>query len=572
VDLIVQRAAGNAFFLEELIRAASEGRTEMPETIVAMIDSRLGALEDASRRILRAASVFGETFWKGSVRVLVGDDAEDLGPKLDDLARREFLTRREGSRVAGEVEYTFRHALVRDGAYAMLTKADRVLGHRLAAEWLEKVGEGAAHVIAEHFAKSGDGRAVGAYLRAAEQAFESNDLATAIDCAERGIDLGAVGETRGALHAVRASALLWRGDLAEFERATAALVSEGTDVWWNAVERLVNAAGKLTDVDVVLATVERIDQAASAQTVSRHVALAIAAAVTTLVHLGRYDSAKRLLRFAEGDAVAREGIPAAAFAQARARLDLALGDIGAFRTQMAFARQVYENAGEMKQSCQCTLSSGYGALLIGQYAEAERELKRALELASQLDVPRVVLSAKHNLGLVFLRLGRIEESVAIESEALHLAREQKNLRMEGACLYYLSLVLHALGDFDAAEARALESVQACEHIPPSRGEALAALARARIAKGNVSQATADAKEALDIAEAVGGIDEGEPFIRLVYAEALHASGALSEAREAISEARTHLEARAQKITDPGARATFLSVPENARTLELAQRW
>jgi tetratricopeptide (TPR) repeat protein len=144
--------------------------------------------------------------------------------------------------------------------------------------------------------------------------------------------------------------------------------------------------------------------------------------------------------------------------------------------------------------------------------------------------------------------------------------------MEGACLYYLSLALHARGDFDGAERHALEAVRVCEHVPPSRAEALAALAHARMAKGEVGQALANAKEAMGILAAVGGIDEGEPFIRLVHAEALHASGALDEARVAIAEARRHLEGRAGKIVDDDARATFVAISENARTLELARLW
>ncbi|XXT22426.1 AAA family ATPase [Sorangium sp. So ce429] len=63
---IVRLSEGNAFYLEELIRWTAEGKgADMPETVVAMIESRLGALDDGARRLLRAASVFGEVFCKG---------------------------------------------------------------------------------------------------------------------------------------------------------------------------------------------------------------------------------------------------------------------------------------------------------------------------------------------------------------------------------------------------------------------------------------------------------------------------------------------------------------------------
>ncbi|XXX78274.1 protein kinase [Sorangium sp. So ce134] len=63
---ILRLSEGNAFYLEELIRWTAEGRgPDVPGTVVAMVESRLGALDDEARRLLRAASVFGEVCCKG---------------------------------------------------------------------------------------------------------------------------------------------------------------------------------------------------------------------------------------------------------------------------------------------------------------------------------------------------------------------------------------------------------------------------------------------------------------------------------------------------------------------------
>ena len=65
------------------------------------------------------------------------------------------------------MEHAFRSALVRDAAYAMLTRADRALGHRLAGSFLESAGEASAVVLADHFERGGEPeRAAGAYRRA----------------------------------------------------------------------------------------------------------------------------------------------------------------------------------------------------------------------------------------------------------------------------------------------------------------------------------------------------------------------------------------------------------------------
>src|SRR5262249_3136602 len=133
---LIALPAGHALSLEGLIRPAAAGEHALPETVVAMVQARLSGLPPEARRVLRAASLYGEVFWSGAVVALLGD----LGRKhaTDGIARlceQEVLVRRPDSRFSGEEELAFRHALLREGAYAMLTETDRCLGHRLAGHW-----------------------------------------------------------------------------------------------------------------------------------------------------------------------------------------------------------------------------------------------------------------------------------------------------------------------------------------------------------------------------------------------------------------------------------------------------
>src|SRR5262249_54461353 len=130
VERIVEHAVGNAFYLEELIRATAERRGEaLPETVLAMVQSRLELLERRARRVLRASSVFGEVFWETGVAALLGTEhrPSEVSELLSSLVEREFVVRRSDSRFPGEQEYAFRHALLREGAYATLTAEDQVL-------------------------------------------------------------------------------------------------------------------------------------------------------------------------------------------------------------------------------------------------------------------------------------------------------------------------------------------------------------------------------------------------------------------------------------------------------------
>jgi tetratricopeptide (TPR) repeat protein len=157
VARIVDLAAGNAFFLEELIRGVVDG-VALPETVVAMLQSRLGAAPPEARLLLRAASVFGEAFWLGGVQALLGATLapDEVRRWLEALAAEEVVEVHGASRLRGEPEWGFRHALLQNAAYGLLTDEDRALGHRLAGAWLEGAGEHNAAVLATHAERGGE--------------------------------------------------------------------------------------------------------------------------------------------------------------------------------------------------------------------------------------------------------------------------------------------------------------------------------------------------------------------------------------------------------------------------------
>ncbi|WP_437961754.1 protein kinase [Sorangium sp. So ce119] len=152
VARLVEHADGHPFFLEELMRARAEGRSDLPPTVVALMHTRIEALPAEARRTLRAASLFGGSFWPEGVRQLLGAGTpiESVDRWLKGLLEEELIARRSGSRYPGHDELTFRHALVRDAAYGMLTDGDRRAGHQAAARWLRSVGERDERVLAEH--------------------------------------------------------------------------------------------------------------------------------------------------------------------------------------------------------------------------------------------------------------------------------------------------------------------------------------------------------------------------------------------------------------------------------------
>jgi hypothetical protein len=214
VSRIAAQSEGNALFLEELIRAAAEGKgDEASGTVLALMQARIGRLPASARRVLRAASVFGETAGPVGVHVLLGGSMGDqeIDGWLTLLLQEEILEERNESRFPGEKAYRFRHALVRDAAYSLSSEEERIAWHRLAGEYLEARGEPDSRVLAEHFKQGGEPlRAAAHYLRAGEESYEANDLAAALSSAKHGLACGAEGELRGALLSLNVAACMWR--------------------------------------------------------------------------------------------------------------------------------------------------------------------------------------------------------------------------------------------------------------------------------------------------------------------------------------------------------------------------
>src|SRR5262249_53378114 len=120
VARIVAQSDGNALFLEELIRAGAEGKgDEASGTGLALMQARIGRLPASVRRVLRAASVFGETARRDGIHALLGGSIseQEVDGWLGILLRDEILEARGEGRTAEGKVYRFRHALVRDAAY-----------------------------------------------------------------------------------------------------------------------------------------------------------------------------------------------------------------------------------------------------------------------------------------------------------------------------------------------------------------------------------------------------------------------------------------------------------------------
>ena len=198
VDLL-EKAGGNPLYAEEYVRMLVDrgylhrtgrtwhrdaGQVPLPETVQGIIAARLDALDPDEKALLADAAVLGTVSWLGALAKLGGTRPSSLQSRLRLLDDRQFLREERHSAVAEERQFSFRHVLVRDVAYAQLPRGQRADKHQKAAEWIEALSpdraEDRAELLAHHYL------AALAYARAARQDTAGLAVRTKVACSNAG--------------------------------------------------------------------------------------------------------------------------------------------------------------------------------------------------------------------------------------------------------------------------------------------------------------------------------------------------------------------------------------------------
>jgi len=184
---ILERAEGNPFFVEEVIRmlierewvvlrddrwvgSATVASAEVPPTLAGLLTARIDRLPAASRRILRVGAVIGRDMPASLLEAVTGDPpatARALG-----LAEAAGLVRIAS--IDPEPVYRFHHVLIQEAAYTSLLKADRRRLHRQVGEAIEARNpdrlEEFAPILGLHFERAGESDRAVQYLHRAGRA------------------------------------------------------------------------------------------------------------------------------------------------------------------------------------------------------------------------------------------------------------------------------------------------------------------------------------------------------------------------------------------------------------------
>ena len=193
---VAEAAEGNPLFIEQLAAVLSERGAEatdaLPTTIRGLVSARLDSLPAAERDVILDASICGRSFWRGAL-VRIARDPDCLVEALAALERRDLVHRDTVSRIEGDVQWSFKHVLIRDVAYDLQPRARRREGHRHVAEFIEEstpeVGEAGA-ALARHWRGAGElEHAVQHFVAAAEEAERGWAKAYAVTLYKEALDM-----------------------------------------------------------------------------------------------------------------------------------------------------------------------------------------------------------------------------------------------------------------------------------------------------------------------------------------------------------------------------------------------
>jgi DNA-binding SARP family transcriptional activator len=433
----VQRAEGNPFILEQLLRATDSAPDYVPHSVQSLVCARLDRLPDEDKQALRAAAVMGQRFLLAALRHLLASPRYACDRLLHHGLIRPWAE-----------HYLFAHALIAEAVYESLPKSERKRWHRAAADWF---GERDLVLCAEHLDRAAERTAAHAYLRAARAQAAEYRNSDALRLVRRGLALDPDATDWHELVCLEAELLQESGAIDESiaayerssERATGA--SERCRAW-------IGIAAGLRVRDRYREALEVLERAQRAATRPDERALIHFHRGNVMVPLGRTDDClaehKLALQYSrEADSPMLE-----------ARALSGLGDAYYLLGRM---QSSYEHFTRCIELCR---KHGLGRIEVAnlamrgatrfyflELAGAIEDVRDALDLAVRVGNRRAEAIARNVLAYLLDYAGEHEEARDAAKSGLDLAHALGSKRFEVKSLLNLGLASIGLGRRDVAE-------------------------------------------------------------------------------------------------------------------------
>src|SRR5574341_309936 len=499
-ELILSRADGNPFYVEEVIKMMIEegiikvgekvwmvdlerlAGLKVPPTLTGVLQARLDGLAAFERKTLQRASVLGRIFWDTALPHLqdvVGDEIQVsvVDDYLHQLQKRELVFERDLSAFSGSNEYIFKHAILRDVTYESVLIQIRKVYHAQAASWLversgERINEFAGR-IGEHYERAGEAaRAADWYIKAAAQARKTYAVQIAHDYYKRALEL-------------------WD----ESNAPTQEIAPQRIEAY-DGLGSALNSLGRVNEAIEAFTRMREIAESAGDSPATARAWLEIAG--THIYSKGEVRAGLEGAQQAEKVARQANAEPELATAlQIQCWATFRLGDPEAAQAlgeeALAISRRV-DNQVEIGRTLNVV---GFVQYLRGQYEPAIRYLEEALSLFQELGQKGEAINLLNNLGVIAESLGDYHGAYARYDSAISMAREIGERSAEIRFVSNRGSASVGLGNYDAALVDLLEAIEV------SKGEGFSLMAetyrnlgRAYLGLGQPQEALKAARQAL----------------------------------------------------------------------------
>ncbi|HLO17007.1 MAG TPA: adenylate/guanylate cyclase domain-containing protein [Anaerolineales bacterium] len=452
IELIVSKAEGSPFYVEELIkvlidkgvitRGEDQWTVQMerlsdlrvPDTLTGLLQARLDSLNTNTRETLQQASVVGRIFWTSIVERMQNPETKSAKVSTPITERLGILRAKELIFQYGDVtptktpEFIFKNAILHDVTYESVLLRLRRIYHLQAAEgligiWGERVNEYAGRV-GEHYEQAGELlQAAEWYARAGKQAQATYETNAAVRYYQKALKFLTSSATsheiplQMEIHSRLGEVLNWQ-----------AHYTDAAETY----EAMLNLAKAYQDEASQSRALQGL---ATSQSYQGHHRAALASAIQaeSLARLANAQMELAKALWTQGSVRYRLG---------EARLALSLGE-----QALAIATEL-NNPNEMARSLNLLGAAQY---VLGQYAEAQSYWENALKIFQDLGNQQQGMLLLSNLGVIADARGDYETAFQRYHSALEIARDIGNRDGETYILSNRGIEQVALKNYAAAE-------------------------------------------------------------------------------------------------------------------------
>jgi class 3 adenylate cyclase/tetratricopeptide (TPR) repeat protein len=527
-ERLVCVAEGNPLYVEELLRglinqgalvqddkkawqSVDSAAVALPDTLHGALLARIDRLQEDTKRVLQLAAVIGRVFLH-RVLAAIAKEERELDRHLITLQREQMI--RERARIP-ELEYVFKHELIREAAYSGLLKKERRVFHCQVAEALERLyperAEEQVELLAHHWLQAGDAdKAIDYLIRAGDRARTHYACTEAVSVYTQALEL--VEASKRPDSAGLAAELLERRGQAHTARQN---MAEARDDFYRVLAWSRQAGDRRREAQVLVHLIQpllvghQLDEAmARAQEAyalatdmqdNLLIALSTGALGSTLCVKGELEQAHGYLQTALAAARApgaSEGLGDALFYAMMER-----NWVADFRGVLALTSEALrfaEKARDPNLACGALFCSALAQCGLGEYELALQTLVQADEVAEAADMINAPGELLNTHGWVYQEIYSLEKSAELNARCAQLAHDLGEIETEANAWVNLGVDHLWRSELEAAE-QCFESAHALLE-QQFGGYRWRWLTRLLAARGELYLARDDAEGALRYAE------------------------------------------------------------------------